>query len=371
MDKHREEKKRVVKLKKEQEKAELEEKKKQNLEKRRVVQYLHGFGGQQRQYQSGGRDNKTKVKLAAKLAERKKTNQVVNPEKEALRAQLIQEAQNAQLEMEARQAERIVLEERLRQFQARLERELVEAAEYAAQKFLEKEERREWEEKERMMRIQEEIRKEEQAQQKKLEEENVLVQEEEQESPPSPITYKQAVYARLEQYEIARFAFLEMLKKKYYEKQMKMELARQLEECEAAERKMEEEEEECLRQEKMEMNKKIVQEYLMETQVKVQVHESEDRTSQVQLDSESVFTSGAKAVLKRDTSTERALKERVLRKLKVKLEKRIMMKRQEKQEEEILKNEYAEDEEEDYGSWNREDKMEQAQYMRRGYGRGF
>uniref|UniRef100_A0A1I7TYE6 Meiosis-specific nuclear structural protein 1 n=1 Tax=Caenorhabditis tropicalis TaxID=1561998 RepID=A0A1I7TYE6_9PELO len=314
-----------------------EERKKREMEKRRVAQFLHG--GLQ---PSCGRDNKTRAKLAAKLAHRKKTESFIpkeDHEKEALRIQLLQEARQAQIEMEERRAERIILEERLRVFQERLEEELAQAAEYAALKFLEEHERREREE---MFRRVEEIQKREMEEQK-MKEMKEQVEEVEEISEPPVTDYKEAVYARLLEYEVARFEILEILRKRHLDK-----MEKQLEEIRNAE--------------------ESVQEDLTNLE-----KENEKELKEVELPSKEEEPETFDDQENKKREAENVLKEKVLRKLKSKLQKRILVRKQKDQEAEELdkgSNRHRDDDDE-RNSWEREDRMEQVQYMRRGFRGGF
>ncbi|CAR99686.1 Protein CBG26999 [Caenorhabditis briggsae] len=314
-------------IKKEQKKQKIQE------NRLRMAQMFTGRTGTCQ----GPRETRMRAKLTAKLAQRARLNFELlekesiahsksKIEKEALRAKLEEDARQAQEAMEITRAQREKLEERLKMFQEKLAKE---------QAALECAERVQKAEKERMKREQEEI---------------------------------------LATYEILRFAELRRLRDRYLENEKKLEILSQQE-------KLEEVKEEEITVEvsgtvssseesdDFEVSDDPFEDEMMTEENGEEEEEEEEEKEEMRL-VEMTNPEKLQKIFKRETCAERALKERVLRRLKLKLDKRRMARQNELLEVSDLKNPRIE-EPEDFGRADEEDRMRRMQYLRGGYRRDF
>ncbi|ULT87634.1 hypothetical protein L3Y34_007060 [Caenorhabditis briggsae] len=327
-------------IKKEQKKQKIQE------NRLRMAQMFTGRTGTCQ----GPRETRMRAKLTAKLAQRARLNFELlekesiahsksKIEKEALRAKLEEDARQAQEAMEITRAQREKLEERLKMFQEKLAKE---------QAALECAERVQKAEKERMKREQEEI---------------------------AAIEIRKAeIYSRLATYEILRFAELRRLRDRYLENEKKLEILSQQE-------KLEEVKEEEITVEvsgtvssseesdDFEVSDDPFEDEMMTEENGEEEEEEEEEKEEMRL-VEMTNPEKLQKIFKRETCAERALKERVLRRLKLKLDKRRMARQNELLEVSDLKNPRIE-EPEDFGRADEEDRMRRMQYLRGGYRRDF
>ncbi|CAO4378081.1 unnamed protein product [Caenorhabditis nigoni] len=324
-------------IKKEQKKQKIQE------NRLRMAQMFTGRTGACQ----GPRETRMRAKLTAKLAQRARLNFELlekesiahsksKIEKEALRAKLEEDACRAQEAMEITRAQRERLEERLKMFQEKLAKE---------QAALESAERVQKAEKERMKREQEEI---------------------------AAIEIRKAeIYARLATYEILRFAELRRLRDRFLEHEKELEVLRLQEKIEEVkEEEITVEISETVSSEEDSEDFEVSDDPFEDMTEEDEEEDEDEEEKEEVIPMEMTNQEKLQEIFKSDTSAERALKERVLRRLKLKLDKRRMARQNELLEVSDLKNPRIEEPEE-YGRADEEDRMRRMQYLRGGYRRDF